>query len=106
MQGSKVDLVLLTGGHSQWYFVAEQLTGRLSQCGEIELDKIQKDPGRIIPVPRPQETVALGLVYNPLVEQISFTASTEQMAASQPTPALPLKPAQTFTSSYVPKATI
>lgn len=74
ISGSEVDLALLTGGHSQWYFVAEQLSGNLSQCGEIGLDKIQKDPERIIPVPRPQETVALGLVYSPLVGQIRFAA--------------------------------
>lgn len=83
IHGSEVDLVLLTGGHSQWYFVAELLSGRISQCGEIELDKIRKDPGRIIPVPLPQETVALGLVYSPMVEQIRFAAAKEPFTTKE-----------------------
>lgn len=83
IHGSEVDLVLLTGGHSQWYFVAEQLSGRLSQCGEMGLDKIQKDPGRIIPVPLPQETVALGLVYSPMVERIRFAAAKEPFTTKE-----------------------
>lgn len=86
ISGSEVDLVLLTGGHSQWYFVSEQLTGKMSQCGEIDLGKIKADPGRIIPVPRPQETVALGLVYSPLMEQIQFAAQSESKPEPKPTP--------------------
>lgn len=83
IHGSEVDLVLLTGGHSQWYFVAEQLSGRISQCGEIELDKIRKDPGRIIPVPLPQETVALGLVYSPMVKRVRFAEEAPQESKSE-----------------------
>ena len=60
-----IELVLLTGGHSQWYFVKEMLTGRMPEiCGEL-LPKIAENPERVIPVTRPQETVALGLVYTP-----------------------------------------
>lgn len=91
--GKAVDLVLLTGGHSQWYFVAEQLSGKLSQCGEIKLDQIKKDPGRIISVPRPQETVALGLVYSPLVKQVRFTA--EERSEHEPEPGTITVDAQT-----------
>ena len=66
LRGDNVDLVILTGGHSQWYFVREMLSGKLDRFGEIGLGKIQADPERIIPITLPQETVALGLVYGPL----------------------------------------
>lgn len=65
MRGDEVDLVILTGGHSQWYFVREMLSGKLDRFGKTGLGKIQADPGRVIPISRPQETVALGLVYGP-----------------------------------------
>ena len=59
-----IDLVILTGGHSQWYFADEILSGQLTRFGAVNLPKIQQDPeGRIIRLSRPQETVALGLVY-------------------------------------------
>ena len=64
LSGDDVDLVILTGGHSQWYFVREMLNGELDRFGEIALGKIQADPERIIPISLPQETVALGLVYS------------------------------------------
>lgn len=66
ISGSEVDLVIVTGGHSQWYFVNEMLTGKLTRFGDMGLTKIQKDPARIVPISRPQETVALGLVYSGL----------------------------------------
>ena len=61
-----VDLVIVTGGHSQWYFVKEMLAGKMPQYGKLELTKIMADPSRIIQITRPQETVALGLVCNML----------------------------------------
>lgn len=57
-----IDLVILTGGHSQWYFVKEMLTNR----EKVDLPKIRQNPDRVIPITRPQETVALGMVYRPL----------------------------------------
>ena len=66
LSGDDVDLVILTGGHSRWYFVREMLSGELDRFGKIGLGKIQADPERIIPITLPQETVALGLVYGPL----------------------------------------
>jgi len=65
VQGKDIDLILLTGGHSQWYFVREMLLGRMPKFGKVLLDKIQAEPERIVSLARPQETVALGLVYNP-----------------------------------------
>ncbi len=67
---SEVELVVLTGGHSQWYFAKEILTGRLpAVCGSL-LPQITEDPNRILSVTRPQETVALGLVYTPLSAEL------------------------------------
>ena len=66
LSGNDVDLVILTGGHSQWYFAREMLSGNLNRFGEIALEKIHADPERIIPISLPQETVALGLAYMPL----------------------------------------
>jgi Molecular chaperone len=58
-----LDYVILTGGHSQWYFTNEILEGNLLKFGRVELPKIQIEKSRIIKLSRPQETVALGLVY-------------------------------------------
>ena len=66
LDNSKIELVILTGGHSQWYFVKEMLT----DISKINLPLIQKDPKRIIQITRPQETVALGMVYKPLSADI------------------------------------
>ncbi len=71
LRGESVDLVILTGGHSQWYFVREMLLGRKPQFGEIRLDKIQADPARVVSLGLPQETVAQGLVvYHVGVEEM------------------------------------
>lgn len=59
----ELDYVILTGGHSQWYFTNEILEGKLTRFGTPKLPKIEKDSKRIIKLARPQETVALGLVY-------------------------------------------
>ena len=63
--GNDIDLVILTGGHSQWYFVREMLLGKA-----LSLDKLKADPERIIDIAKPQETVALGLVYSKLAVDI------------------------------------
>lgn len=64
MSGNDVDLVIVTGGHSKWYFVNEMLCGKMPQFGTIDLPQIRENPARIIPIPNPQETVALGLAYS------------------------------------------
>ena len=58
-----VDYVILTGGHSQWYFAHEVVTGALTKFGWVDLPKIKEDNARVIKMEWPQETVALGLVY-------------------------------------------
>ena len=66
LSGNEVDLVILTGGHSQWYFVQEMLLGKMKRFGNIALGRVQQEPDRIVPIALPQETVALGLVYGKL----------------------------------------
>ncbi|MBE5782260.1 MAG: hypothetical protein E7329_02970 [Clostridiales bacterium] len=85
MTGNDVDLVIVTGGHSQWYFVREMLEGKMPQLGNVDLPKIRENPGRIIPISRPQETVALGLAYN----GIHDTGEDELVVPEPPTPLWP-----------------
>ena len=54
------DLIILTGGNSQWYFINEYLLGLRSE--EVVFDKVNKN--RILAMARPQETVAFGLSLN------------------------------------------
>ncbi len=60
-----VDLVIVTGGHSQWYFVDEMLLNqrKTPKGEEIILPKLIKDSIRLIHTVRPQETVANGMAY-------------------------------------------
>ncbi len=67
-----LDLVILTGGHSVWYFAREILTGGME--GWLEhpaLAKVRENPYRVVGLPNPQSTVALGLVYSRLPIQPS-----------------------------------
>jgi molecular chaperone DnaK (HSP70) len=59
-----IDLVILTGGHSQWYFVEEMTIGELPGIKELGLHKIQKEPYRLLKGPHPQETVARGMALS------------------------------------------
>ena len=59
-----IDLIVLTGGHSKWYFVEDILSGKMLDFGDLNLKKIFNNPKRILSVALPQETVALGLVYS------------------------------------------
>lgn len=58
-----IDLIICTGGHSQWYFVEEMLKGNKVECVDekINLGKLKTDPWRLCKMQRPQETVARGL---------------------------------------------
>lgn len=60
-----IDFVIVTGGHSQWYFVKEMLLGNMaSRNGHtIHLPKLIKDNERFIQSKYPQETVANGMAY-------------------------------------------
>lgn len=72
----ELDYVILTGGHSQWYFPNEILEGSLSRFGIPDLPKIKADASRILKLSRPQETVALGLVY----QRIAAVPAAQQSA--------------------------
>jgi hypothetical protein len=65
-----IDLVVLTGGHSQWYFAKDVLTGSLKSLGDVNLPRICREKGRILSMARPQETVSLGLVYSAMLPEV------------------------------------
>ena len=60
----QIDLVILTGGHSQWYFAEGVLTGEVDTGIPVSIGKLKERPERIIRLSRPQETVARGMVYS------------------------------------------
>ena len=62
-----LDLVILTGGHSAWYFSSEIIDGTMQ--GYVDnplLSKIRENKNRVIKLTNPQSTVANGLVYSKL----------------------------------------
>lgn len=101
LKGSDVDLVIVTGGHSQWYFVQEMLSGKMPQFGEVNLPKIKVNPTRIIPITRPQETVALGLVYSPMQSAIPIVPGP---VPPKPIPPKPVPPKPPIEEAYTPES--
>lgn len=75
-----LDNIILTGGHSQWYFVKDILTKRLTSYGTVNLPRIQEDESRIISMQWPQETVALGMAFQPM--NISFEQRPSQLTSA------------------------
>ena len=61
-----IDLVVLTGGHSSWYFTGELLDGTMPGLMHPALEAIHQQKERVLRLSNPQETVALGLVYSQL----------------------------------------
>lgn len=61
----EVELLVITGGHSQWYIVEEYLTGKKIGVDLPKLDFtfIHQDAQRLVKTADPQETVAVGLCY-------------------------------------------
>ncbi|MDO4650026.1 MAG: Hsp70 family protein, partial [Eubacteriales bacterium] len=74
LNGSDIDLVILAGGHSQWYFVKEILAGAMTNYGSCFLTKVRTDVNRIIQISLPQETVSLGLAYRQMIQ--AFTTAS------------------------------
>ncbi len=72
-----IDFVILTGGHSQWYFLHDILLGKpfFGEYERIYIPKVQAEPQRLIKLSKPQETVALGLVYQPMNVDIKRCSS-------------------------------
>lgn len=60
LKGEDVDMVITTGGHSQWYFVNDILLGK--QVPEfVYMKKIIEEPWRIVSIPYQQQIVSQGL---------------------------------------------
>lgn len=81
-----VDLVILTGGHSSWYFAREIIDGTMA--GYLEhpmLAAVRRDKSRTIGLPNPQMTVSLGLIYSKLLlrqEDAAEETRTEESESS------------------------
>lgn len=60
-----VELLIITGGHSKWYIVAEYLLGEKGyvDMNAINFAKIHNEPFRLVQSADPQETVAVGLCH-------------------------------------------
>lgn len=71
----KLDLVILTGGHSAWYFVEELINGAMPGLDLPQLERVQRERSRVIRLTNPQETVALGLVYSQLPFHVAAVKS-------------------------------
>lgn len=72
-----IDLVILTGGHSNWYFIEKYFKEgiKINESQEIKFQKIIDNNHRFIHEERPQETVANGLIYHDLNFDIAHTSS-------------------------------
>ena len=69
---SALDLVILTGGHSAWYFAKEMLTGAMDGwLDHPALAAVRENFSRVVSLPNPQTTVSLGLVYSKLPFQLA-----------------------------------
>lgn len=62
-----VELLLITGGHSQWYIVKEYILGignkPIPEMPDINFAKIRDNNIRLVQSQNPQETVAVGLCH-------------------------------------------
>ena len=71
-----IDLMIVTGGHSQWYCVREMCLGHsVAGLPPINFKKIIDNPKRLLSEGRPQETVANGLVFRDLSFDITHTSA-------------------------------
>ena len=71
-----VDLIILTGGYSQWYCVRDLCLGDpIAGLPPIFFSKIMENPARLLVHERPQETVSHGLVYRDLSFDIRHTSA-------------------------------
>jgi molecular chaperone DnaK (HSP70) len=69
-----IDLVILTGGHSQWYGIRDFILRDDFACLEsLNFLKIKQEPQRLLQEANPQETVAKGLVYKDVPFDVKHT---------------------------------
>ena len=83
-----VDLVILTGGHSAWYFAREIVDGTMDgYLDHPALAQVRKSKDHVVNLPNPQTTVSLGLVYSKLPFKLSKAApvSEEKSKPHKPT---------------------
>lgn len=80
-----IDLVLLTGGHSQWYFVKDILLDKTDCCEPLGLGTIQSEPERILRMARPHETVGCGLVWSVYTGDIHYDSKAGKESEDQET---------------------
>lgn len=85
-----VDLVVLTGGHSAWYFTEALLNGTMPGVTHPALRRVQAQKARVMRLSNPQETVALGLVYSLL--PMRLTKEEEPQSKEAPMPEEELQP--------------
>lgn len=79
-----IDLVVLTGGHSSWYFTSELLDGTLPGISHPLLEKIRSEKHRVLRLSNPQETVALGMVYSSLPFRVDKPVPPEPAPEDEP----------------------
>ena len=78
---SALDLVILAGGHSAWYFAKEILTGAMDGwLDHSALAAVRENPHRVVSLPNPQTTVSLGLVYSKLPFDLEKQTDEENAA--------------------------
>lgn len=68
-----LDMVILAGGHSSWYFSKDIIDGTMPGLEHPSLRKIREDKSRVYRFSNPQSTVALGLVYNKLLSSLNLS---------------------------------
>lgn len=110
-----LDLAILTGGHSSWYFTEELLNGTMSGISHQALNRVRAEKDRVMRLSNPQETVALGLVYSLLPLKVEkarkaaapalqwpsggdedYEALTREFIAENPGPTVPYERARTL----------
>ena len=78
-----LDLVILTGGHSAWYFAREIVDGTMEGYLDSEaLKAVREDKKRVVSLPNPQTTVSLGLVYSKLPFKLAKKEIIKEYAVS------------------------
>ena len=77
-----VEIVILTGGNSEWYWIDDVLLGNDTRFGEVGLPKIKGRPERLLRMEQPAETVSRGLVYG--MEGLHLRASDAAEDAAKP----------------------
>lgn len=67
-----IDLVILAGGHSSWYFAREILDGTMEgYLTHPALARVREQKNHVVNLANPQTTVSLGLVYSKLPFDLS-----------------------------------